>query len=187
MKEKVRRILKPFHADLCSIPLEAWEKEKKTFRWFKRTKSDDVFDAMIILAINKFANKKNIRPHEKNGTVFFIIDNKIALRFKKGDEKGLSHNIQTALAIAFNNPQQEIPGFEDLIKIEVIHQFDSKFSTIIDVVVSQRDGDTILWHYPILEKANIADISNQAKQGQLDVDIDSHAKSNNKSNVRIKK
>jgi hypothetical protein len=64
-------------------------------------------------------------------------------------KQGLGHNIDTQANIAFIEAQLELPGLEELQKIEIVYGV-NQFGTEMDgIAVQARDGDMRLWAYPI--------------------------------------
>lgn len=183
--ETVKKHLEPIHDTLKSIPLEAWNASKHIITRYKRTRADLVFDRMISIAMDKFAETDGIKIEERYETALFVYKEKVLFRFKKGDEEGLSRNARTQLSIAYNNPQQTLQGFEDLIRVDVVYVLDEGAVNIDRVMVVKRAGDEILWGYDLLKDGGATELP--VKRAAVIVPSVSPKAENVEGRVKVKK
>jgi hypothetical protein len=148
--EDVRQILEPREMLIGGVVLDAWDrwwKNPERLMLYRRTRATLIHNYMMNLGRTGF--DKGVRPIEKQETIYFVVDQKLVFRFKKGDEIGLSSNIETQTALAFNDPQQTLPELPDVGRVDIAYVL-NPFETLIDrVLVVARDGDRVVWSYPI--------------------------------------
>jgi hypothetical protein len=151
--DDVRQILEPREEAIGTIVLNAWDRwwnnSERLALSFRRTRATLVHQYMMNLAVPAFDGDRGIRPIERHETIFFVADQKLIFRFKKGDDIGLSSNIETQFALAFNDPQQTLPELPDVARVDIAYVL-NPFETLINrVLVVARDGDRVVWSYTI--------------------------------------
>ena len=82
-------------------------------------------------------------------TIKLIFQGILVARFKKGDGNKLSQNIATQAALAFANPEGEIPGLPQATKVEFIWLANEIQTQLEHVLVVARDKNRLLWDYEI--------------------------------------
>jgi len=109
---------------------------------------------MIARAQETFSRVEGVAVVECNNTLFFVLDNLLLFRFKKGDETGRSSNSETLSACAFHNPQACIEGLPDLARVEVVYVLAKPYEVSIeDVRVVRRRGREFEWWYSLTSSA----------------------------------
>lgn len=150
--DDVRQILEAREAPIGTIVLDAWDqwwRNPERLTLYRRTRATLVHNYMMNLARPALGADPGIHPVEKQETIFFVADQKLVFRFKKGDDIGLSNNIETQAALAFNDPQQTLPHLPDVGRVDIAYVL-NPFETLIErILVVARDGDRLVWSYPI--------------------------------------
>ena len=148
--DDVKQILEAREMPITGIVLDAWDrwwKNPERLTLYRRTRATLVHNYMMNLGRAGF--DVGVRPIEKQETIYFVVDQKLVFRFKKGDDIGLSSNIDTQAALAFNDPQQTLPELPDVGRVDIAYVL-NPFETLIDrILVVARDGDRVVWSYPI--------------------------------------
>ncbi len=161
---EVKALLTPFHGRIRSVfdrahaevaMVEACRREHgfSDYR-YPRTLADAIYDAMSNIVGDVFDGDDQVKvifEPQSFKVLFFPTDRQpILARFKKGDEEGRGQNHPTQTVIAFNDPEQCLPGFpEDAACIDVTYANNELRTGIDFVLVVYRDGDRVLWSYPI--------------------------------------
>src|SRR5688500_9091943 len=127
-KEEVQNLLKPIHAPLCRVVRGAWEDWGRVApmigRRFARTPANVIYERMIARAISEFESMPGIRILNGHQTVHFVYQDAVRFRFKKGDEKGLSRNYPTQMALAFNDQSSDLFGAPTISRVDIVYQLD---------------------------------------------------------------
>ena len=157
-KDEVKSVLKPVESDLFKIVHGAWQdwlqsSEVERVR-FPRTRANIVWDRMIDRALEVLPSKPGIRIMYHYQTVSFVVDDKVLFRFKKGDEKGLSRNFPTQLALAYHDHSTNIGLFGpvELLRVQVVYVLNHLETDIQDVLVIGRNGSKVVWTYGIMPR-----------------------------------
>lgn len=150
--DDVRQILTTREAPIATVVLDAWDqwwRNPERLTLYRRTRATLVHNYMMNLARPAFGTDTGIYPVEKQETIFFVAEQKLVFRFKKGDDIGLSSNIETQAALAFNDPQQTLPELPDVGRVDIAYVL-NPFETLVNrILVVARDGDRVVWSYPI--------------------------------------
>jgi hypothetical protein len=154
LEENVLKVLKYIERDLYDIVTGAWQDWLKCSEFgrtrFSRTRANIVWERMIDRAYQVFSGDKRIDFIERNNTVFFVVDNRILFRFKKGDFSGLSHNYPTQTAIDFNDHDILLFDDVDLSRVEIGYVLDKSEIQIETVSIVARNDLKVLWSHEIL-------------------------------------
>jgi hypothetical protein len=118
-----------------------------------RTRACLVHDFMVQRAIAAWTGDSAVRVIRRDETAKFVVAGQVLLRFKKADDRGLGSNIPTQAALDFAEQQHELPGIPNVHKIEVVYALNRLQTQIDRVVVVARDGDAVIWDYPIVPVA----------------------------------
>lgn len=160
-KDKIEQVLKRLEQELYGIVRGAWQdwvqvSQLKTTK-FSRTRANWVWDRMIYRACEAFSQVLGIRCVERFNSASFIVDNDVLFRFKKGDFRGLSHNVPTQLALAFHD--HSIPLFDDIdfARVEVVYVLNQLETQIERVCVVGRDRLTVIWAYDIMSQRGMVE------------------------------
>lgn len=164
-KAEVRRALEPFHdriGDVIRRGFEEWLHIKEFMlaqRYgpvlYPRTAANHVFDAIAPNAIREFGPDVDVWVKDEVQTVKFCFGGVVVARFKKGDDDNLGQNHPTQAVIEFIDAQQMLPGFPpEAAKVEFIWVPTVLEDAIDEILVVARDGDRVLWTYPIEDIAD---------------------------------
>lgn len=154
-EEIVREVLAPRHDQLLDFAHGAWNEWRDLaiggrLLFPGRSRACLVFDFMVQRAIAAWENDNAVRVIRRDETAKFVIDDKVVLRFKKADGRGLGSGIPTQATMKFEFQQYEMPGIPNVHKVEVLYDL-NPFQTQIDkLMIVARDGDERLWDYVVL-------------------------------------
>lgn len=112
-----------------------------------RSRACLVYDFIVQRAMSALADDDAVRVLTRDETAKFVFEDMVALRFKKATDNGLGSNIQTQATLGFVEQQQELPGFPNVHKVEVVYVLNRLQTQIEQVLVVARDGDVCLWNY----------------------------------------
>jgi hypothetical protein len=154
--ESVKAVLDDFHSRIRRLIDEAWQEWlglpfRSRLVFVERARAVLVFDFIVRRAQAEFENDANIRVLVKHRqTVQFMFGEKVLVRFKKGNSKGVGSNIETQAVLDFIDPQRTIPGLlSDIMKVEICYQPDAIGIELDEVAVVARDRRKRIWAYPI--------------------------------------
>jgi hypothetical protein len=154
-ESEVKSVLEDFHDRIRLIVDGAWSewnefpgRGKLVFE--PRARAVLVFDYIPRRAIEQFDGDKSIRVLVKKQTIQFLFKDRVLLRFKKGNAKGMGSNIRTQAVLDFIDPQRIIPGLvPEIMKVEVCYSVDDLGVNLDEVEVIARDDTSRIWAYPL--------------------------------------
>lgn len=155
----VRKILSPERVEKIrkaySLAWDDWMKgpDKAKYSTFARTRATMVFERLVARLLEVFSDDPGMKHFFKDETVKFVFDDKVVLRAKKGDERGLGSNIETQASLDFCSQQADIPGLEGHQKVDVLYLLNKTATAIENIVVQARDGVVKLWEYSLTKDA----------------------------------
>lgn len=156
-QETVMTVLGDYSPVLKNIVLSAWQDWLATpnrgIYKYPRTRANIVFEYMIKHARQAFRDDKNVRELERNETSKFVMKGKVVFRFKKGNEQGISSNVPTFSALAYNDPQQTLISLPTIQRVDIVYVL-NRFETLIDYVsIVARSAGDIAWSYDIYDRS----------------------------------
>jgi hypothetical protein len=155
-QQTVKRILAAREPVVTDIVLDAWDQwwnNPERPMLFRRTRATLVHNYMMNLSGSGFAGDRGVYLVQKQESLFFVADQLLVFRFKKGDVIGLSSNIETQAALAFNDPQQMLPELPDLDRVDIAYVL-NPLETLVDrILVVARDSSRVVWSYSIYPRA----------------------------------
>lgn len=165
-RDRIHAGLAEFHEGIAKVVELSWQEERQVRRLraeaglpaplYRRTRSNDVFDAVARHAIREFGKHPRVAVRPERQTVKFFFANKalgagVLARFKQGDGNKLSSRPTTQAAMDFLDaaklPYADLPA--DTTKIEVVWVPNELRTDYTGVYIVARDGKDILWDYPI--------------------------------------
>ena len=152
--EDVRDGLDRFEERIRDVVDRAWARAK-AFPGFGlfvygRTKSNIVFDYIAQEALSEFSDDPLIHVMAAAQSVKFLFRDRILVRFKKGNAKGIGSNIETQALLAFVDPQLSLPDLlPNVSKVEICYRVDSLGTELKDVAVVARNRRRRLWAYSL--------------------------------------
>ena len=165
--EEVRKTLERIEPILCEVINWAWKEWMNNplsgMKRYARTRATVVFDLMINKAQDVFRNVPGIARLKGHETESYIVDDQVLFRFKMGNSKGLSCNIPTQTALAFNDhsietindPQGRLFEQFNPARVEIVYTLNKLKTDIKNIFVVGRDKDKIIWAYDIIPQAVI--------------------------------
>lgn len=143
---------------LTRYPERAWWRRKST-------RAALIWEHSVENAITAFEADPGVMPVAHHDTVSFVIEQAVLIRFKKADLELRSSNVPTRLATLFHTHEQELPGLEDLQRVEAAYVL-NPFQTQIDWIgVVARDGKRNLWQYELDGGGVVERLPLQERQG----------------------
>ncbi len=141
-------------AKILQAHKDAWEDwwkspDRSKFSFWKRTRANMFFERLRYHLYEAFKNDRGVHFQLKHQTFKILFDQKLIVRFKKANGKGLGSNVWTQEVFHFCSAQQEIPGLPGVDKVEVVYVLNPLNTTIEKVFVQARDGKVRLWAYEI--------------------------------------
>lgn len=168
----VQSVLQPFHSTLASIVSGAWAKWRSAELELQpasgRTRACIVWDAMMQRAFDAFENDARVDVVSRSQTHYFLIDDSVVLRFKKGNVSGLSRNYPTQEALKFHEPENDLFGYPT--KVEVVYVLDHTETEVSQILVVARNANQVIWSYDLVETpaVNVVDLPVKQPAPQLD-------------------
>jgi hypothetical protein len=153
-KNIVSATLSRLNKDFVSVITDAWERlsrnpDKSVMN--RRSQRTLTHNFMMINALERLGKIDGVYPIERDSyeTAVFLVDKSVLVRFKKGNDQGLSRNIPTQAALAFNDPQEKLFDLPDVWRVDVVYTLNRFETQISDILVVARNGDDVLWSYSI--------------------------------------
>lgn len=162
-QSRVKELLNPHNDAVVAVISTAWarwEKNPERAQLYRRARACLVHNYMMLDAIPNLPEDDRIKPVEGQETALFLISDELVIRFKKGNEKGLTSNIGTQAVLEYNDPEESLSllGLPDLIRVDVAYVLNDLQTMVQDVLVVARDNDKVAWSYSILERAEGAGV-----------------------------
>jgi hypothetical protein len=156
-QDDVQAVLEDFHRRLREVIDRAWKEEwldlpdRARFVFPRRVRAVLVFDGIARLALSEFDSDPNIRVMLQRQTVRFLFRDRVLVRFKKGNARGVGSNIGTQAELDFIDPQRSIPGLvPEIMRVEICYAPDDELGIVLsEVAVVARDRHRRVWAYPI--------------------------------------
>ncbi len=165
-EHEVKETLRLVHQSIYDVMYGAWEDWLESTEFTRtrtsRTRANIVWDQMINRAFAIFEDDPRVKIIEHYGTVSFIFDGLVLLRFKKGDDNGHSMNYPTQTALAFHDHEGErqlnLFGPEDYYRVEATYVLDALRLEINNVLIGARDNSKKYgWQYEIYPDGTLAE------------------------------
>lgn len=160
--EEVQDVLADFEGRIHAVVERAWGDWKEIPGrgrfMFGRTRSNIVFDFICQQAALEFADDPEIHVIEKGGTLQFLFRDRVLVRFKKGNAKGIGSNIVTQAVLEFVDPQLTIPGLPEVHKVEACYKTDALGTQLEQLAIVARNRTRRVWSYLIDGSAPTADV-----------------------------
>ncbi|MBW7835809.1 MAG: hypothetical protein H3C28_04165 [Sphingomonadales bacterium] len=151
--DEVQSVLSDFESRIYDVVNRAWNDWKEMPGrgrfMFGRTRSNIIFDCICQYAAIEFADDPDIHIIGKNGTLKFLFRDRVLVRFKKENAKGIGSNILTQSVLDFVDPQLTIPGLPDVYKVEACYKTDGLGTQFEQLAIVARDRTRRIWSYPI--------------------------------------
>jgi len=151
-KEEVARIIESRAQTLVDLALGGWDRwmnNPEKAQLYRRTRACLVHNYIMLDAISKFERDGGVHVINGQETALFLIEDQLLVRIKKGDERGLSSNVATQAALAFNDPEELLFDLPYVWRIDVAYVLNSLETRIDQIVAVARDEDRIVWALPL--------------------------------------
>ncbi len=131
-----------WRATLEEYPHRAWWRRKAT-------SASIMWEHSVQNAIIAFEPDRGCKVVPHDDTRSFVFDQTILVRFKKADIELKSRNYPTLLAKLFHNHESQLPGFEDLHRVEAAYILNQLQTAIEWIGIVARHKSDILWHFEL--------------------------------------
>ncbi|MDP1647560.1 MAG: hypothetical protein Q8M01_05080 [Rubrivivax sp.] len=157
-QSRVQELLSPHNDAVVGIAQSAWarwERNPERAQLYRRVRACLVHNYMMLDAIPNLPADERIKHVEGQETALFLISDELVIRFKKGNEKGLTSNIGTQAVLEYNDPEESLSllGLPDLIRVDIAYVLNDLQTKIQDVLVVARDNERVAWSYSIMQRA----------------------------------
>jgi hypothetical protein len=98
-------------------------------------------------AISAFTADDGCKAIPHDDTLSFVFDQLVLVRFKKADIELKSRSYPTFLAQLFHNHDAELPGFEDLHRVEAAYVLNPLQTRLEWIGIVARHNKNVLWHF----------------------------------------
>ena len=153
---EVRRLLGPREPVIIRIALDAWARwwrNSERTQLYRRSRACLIHNYMMMDANTAFLADRGIHIIPGQETSYFLVEDRLLFRFKKGDDRGLSSNIETQASLAFIEPETPLIELPDVARVDVAYIVNPLETLIQSLLVVARDGDRPLWSYSIYPRA----------------------------------
>lgn len=148
-RDEAQKLLAPYLSTLEECFAKAWE-EWTTFYAPQhhildpRARAAIVYCHLRYLAAQAFASAPNAVCGVRKGIFFLFIGDKIKLRFKKANQKGVTSNISTRQQMRLEL-QMEIPGMEQGTMLNACYQLDALQAGIEKQMITLQYKRRVKW------------------------------------------
>ncbi|SDB39110.1 hypothetical protein [Bauldia litoralis] len=156
-KDEVQAILADFEDRMAAILEGAWQEWLDVPRraaLSPRSRASMVFDFIRRRALEEFDSDPEIRAIPKGQTVHFLFHDKVLLRFKKANTRGLGSNIETQAVIEFIDPQMSLLPLPPIYHVEGCYHLDKLATKMALLTVAARQRNKRLWTYEMRRSAD---------------------------------
>jgi hypothetical protein len=151
--EEVRRLLEPHESAITRFYLDAWSALRAMKGapqpMYLRTRASLLHNFVMNTAIPGLADA-GVHIIEKHETAFFVVDGRLLFRLKKGDERGITSNVDSQASLAFTDlekPLSLLADLPDVWRVDISYILNSLDTLIERIVVVARDVNRVLWSY----------------------------------------
>lgn len=148
----------PYASRLVAIVEGAWQAWRDAGHGYwraNRSRANFVWEEMVERAHQAFNGDPRVHIVGRNETFYFVLDQSVVFRFKKGDPSDLTCNIPTQTSLAFHDPQCELEGIGDTTRVDVLYVLNPLETAVVDVRVVARDGDRVAWRLSLMAPAPV--------------------------------
>lgn len=173
-KEALAPLFRRLH-HACYTAFDTLQEDSRNW-WFKASSSSkaSLMRDYLVYEIRKIIDDyKFIRCIRKQGMTVFAINEQFAMRIKKLNSKLLTSNIATKQSIEFDSQQLSLPGFDDVISLNMGYIINNIWTKIEGVYITCPAGrGSLSWSINIDEEiATVVNVvepifstENEAKQ-----------------------
>ena len=150
-------------AILRSAVAESWVTTVKEYpqrAWWRRkgTHASVMWEHSVQNAITALSEDDGCKPVPHDDTLSFVFDQLVLVRFKKADIELKSRNYPTFLASLFHAHEEELPGFEDLHRVEAAYVLNPLQTNIEWIGIVARHKKQVLWQFDLNPASNVVQL-----------------------------
>lgn len=167
-EDEVREILREHEERLdraLRLAWDDWLKVPNRSRYRARTRANMVFDFICVRINEAFEGVDGVRVLNRHDTMKVVFRDRLLVRFKKANRDGLGSNIPTQEVLRFIDPQLNLPGLSDAIRVEITYRLDPLATRIASLAVTARERFRKLWSYELAATtaSNVAPLPTSAE------------------------
>ena len=148
-KDEAIELLEPHLPTIDKVVRDAWAgwmASSHPSNWTKRGRANFMWEEINTKAKQEFASGDAIKPMSINNSCLYMLD-KLAFRFKKLNENGLTCNYPTQASLDFHAQSEPLPGIPEVARLEVGYLLNKIQTKIEEVVISYREWSIKLSEY----------------------------------------
>lgn len=164
-KKKVLRLLAKNQREqkIAWAIRNAWDEVQSQYpgvTWYRRkTTIRELMWEHTIQHLVGFADKDSGWRHlDRDGTVYFTLEDRLMFRFKKADRELFSSNIPTGVALLFHDPEADLFGFRGFQRIEAVYVPNSNNTRVVWAGLVARTSSFVIWKHELRLPASGAQI-----------------------------
>lgn len=157
-KEEAELLIDPHIEAIRSCVLESWDRWRASdharhLHW-KPVMGNDMCNYFLEIATHRFYNAgSGVYVQTEGSYVGLYVESALYLRFKKGNRRLRTSNVQTKSAKAFLDKSQSIQALEGLTRLELVYVPTRDALDIERVMLVCKDKGRIAWTIDLLARA----------------------------------
>ena len=158
-KDEAIELLEPHLSTIDQVVRDAWAgwmASNHPSNWTKRGRANFMWEEINTKAKQAFASSEAIKPIPANNSCLYMLD-KLAFRFKKLNDNGLTCNYPTQASLDFH-AQSELPGIPEVARLEVGYLLNKIQTKIDEVIISYRESDSVEWSIKLSDHLNTSNV-----------------------------
>lgn len=119
--------------------------------WWRRksTRAGLIWEYSVQNAIAALEDDPGFKPIAHDDTMSFVFDQQVLVRLKKADLELRTSNVQTLLASLFHAHEAQLPGLEDLQRVEAAYVLNQYQTQIEWIGIVARSRKRLLWKWEL--------------------------------------
>jgi hypothetical protein len=146
-EEEARKLVTPYLSKLEALYRKAWlmwlENPVAARMQSRTVRAGIVNNDALALAKVDFDEGGPIRYFEQGKWKGLMVENRLFVRFKKGDAEYKSRNVPTLATKAFHDQEQDL--FDGIARCELLYKLSGDETEIERVVLAHRHNEYVLW------------------------------------------
>lgn len=146
-RHEAETALRPYFAELRTIVYSAWRDWMHSLHaprmQSKTVRATCMWNEMLYQAKQIFADHAEVKFSNLKDNRGLLVDGRIFIRMKKGNQSLQSSNFPTKQALAFNDQTQDL--FQGIVHLQLVYVLSKDETDLEKVVLVQRHQNTIVW------------------------------------------
>jgi hypothetical protein len=145
---RLRDVLEGAWGDWLALPPECHSKFDKT------TRANCIFDFAKHRALATFGSDSAVRAIPNGRSVKFLFRDRVLVRLKKANPRGLGSNIPTQAVLEFISPQLPLMDLPEIYNVEILYTEDVLAKSIRSIDAVFRMGYQRIWSWELARAAS---------------------------------